>query len=80
MVGKWNTAFLEALRVELSKTHKMPIKGDVSVLDTLLNKMRLLKDLSSLHLEALTNFQKSSPHVDFPELHKELFSKMEKIV
>ncbi|KAI1306526.1 putative nuclear hormone receptor HR3 [Halotydeus destructor] len=69
-----NAAILKALRNELNKTHKLPIKGDVSVADTLLSSIPTLRELSKLHMEALTKFRRSCPHVDFPALHKELFS------
>jgi len=73
-VGPMNSATLKALRSELSKTHKLPIKGDVSVCDTLLASLPTLRELSKLHMEALSKFRRSHPHVAFPPLHKELFS------
>jgi len=69
-----NAAILRALRNELNKTHKLPIKGDVSVCDTLLAGIPTLRELSKLHMEALTKFRRSCPNVNFPPLHKELFS------
>jgi hypothetical protein len=80
VIRNWNVAFLNALKIELKKNHKRPIDDDELILDALMKKRRLLNELSSLHLEALTNFQRSSPRVEFPELHKELFSKMERNV
>ncbi|XP_039297202.1 uncharacterized protein LOC120354315 [Nilaparvata lugens] len=31
-------------------------------------------ELSVLHMEALAKFKRSTPHLEFPALHKELFS------
>lgn len=69
-----NQAILKALKCELNKSHKLPIKGDVSVLDALLNSMPTLRELSALHMEALSKFRRSYPQAEFPALHKELFS------
>jgi len=60
--------------VELNKTHKMPIKGDVSVLDALTAQLPVLNELSTLHMTALRNFVASNPNVKFHDLHEELFS------
>ena len=73
-IQRLNQALLRALRLELGKTHKVFLKGDVTVLDILLSKTSTLRELSSLHMEALGRFRRSAPHLDFPALHKELFS------
>lgn len=65
---------MKALRFELSKTHKVYVKGDVTMIDLLVAKSGLLRDLSMLHMESLVKFRRSAPHLDFPALHKELFS------
>lgn len=67
-------AIKKALQGELNKTHKQPIKGDVSVMDALNNSLPMLKELSSLHMEALSKFRRQYPLTEFPALHKELFS------
>ncbi|KAG8182668.1 hypothetical protein JTE90_019693 [Oedothorax gibbosus] len=69
-----NQAILKALRHELDATHKLPYKGDVRAFDVLMAKLTDLRDASLLHMEALAKFRCSSPHLDFPALHKELFS------
>jgi len=69
-----NAAILNALKGELGKNHKEPLKGDVYVLDTLKAKGSTLHELSRLHLDALNTFRKDNPDVVFPDLHKELFS------
>lgn len=69
-----NQALLKSLRFELSRTHKMYVKGDVTVMDILHGKTSTLRELSMLHMDALTKFRRSAPHLDFPALHKELFS------
>jgi nuclear receptor subfamily 1 group F member 4 len=82
-----------ALRTELSRTHRAPVKGDVSVADYLVVKLPDLRsvphhsshlehqlnpsvsrDISGLHMEALARFKRATPHLEFPALHKELFS------
>ncbi|CAG0880146.1 unnamed protein product [Cyprideis torosa] len=73
-IGRLNQAVLRALRYELAKTHPLPIKGDVSTCDALLNKVKLLEEASTLHLESLSRLRKIAPHLEFPALHKELFS------
>ncbi|XP_065217042.1 probable nuclear hormone receptor HR3 isoform X5 [Planococcus citri] len=72
-IGRLNQAVLRALRMELERS-KMPIKGDVTVYDALLAQIPALRELSNLHMEALTKFKRTAPHLDFPALHKELFS------
>ncbi|XP_042902546.1 probable nuclear hormone receptor HR3 isoform X1 [Parasteatoda tepidariorum] len=69
-----NQAILKALKYELDQTHKLPYKGDVRAFDILMGKLVDLRDLSSLHMETLAKFRCSAPHLEFPALHKELFS------
>ena len=60
--------------MELAKTHQQFLKGDVTVMDILCSKTPALREMSMLHMEALGKFRRSAPHLDFPALHKELFS------
>lgn len=72
-----NMAVMKALQFELMKSHsKVPLKGDVSLLDNLKGKVEILREISNLHQEALTKFHRNYPEITakFPELHKELFS------
>lgn len=85
---------MSAIKQELESNH-LPLKGDVTVLDTLLNKIptyrwvkaflvlfdlpnffwRILpRELSLMHMEALSKFKQEHPHYVFPALYKELFS------
>ncbi|KAK9503631.1 hypothetical protein O3M35_010151 [Rhynocoris fuscipes] len=73
-IGRLGQAVLRALRIELDRNHSLPIKGDVTVYDALLAKIPTLRELSMLHMETLGKFKRSTPHLDFPALHKELFS------
>lgn len=74
-IQRLNQALLKALRFELGKSHRAyHVKGDVTLLDMLLTKTGALRELSMLHMEALAKFRRSAPHLDFPALHKELFS------
>nr|WCS71178.1 hormone receptor-like protein 46-2 [Pardosa pseudoannulata] len=69
-----NQAILKALKYELDQTHKLPYKGDVRAFDILMAKLTDLRDLSALHMEALAKFRLQHPLLEFPALHKELFS------
>ncbi|KAJ9577701.1 hypothetical protein L9F63_005694, partial [Diploptera punctata] len=73
-IGRLSQAVLRALRIELERNHAIPIKGDVTVYDALLAKVPTLRELSMLHMDALAKFKRSIPHLEFPALHKELFS------
>ncbi|XP_018562881.1 probable nuclear hormone receptor HR3 isoform X2 [Anoplophora glabripennis] len=73
-IGRLSQAVLKALRLELDRNHSLPIKGDVTVCDALLTKIPTLREISMLHMEALGKLKRSAPHLDFPALHKELFS------
>lgn len=64
---------MNAIRQELESNHA-PLKGDVTVLDTLLNKIPTFRELSLMHMEALSKFKLEHPHCLFPALYKELFS------
>ncbi|XP_050669200.1 probable nuclear hormone receptor HR3 isoform X2 [Leptidea sinapis] len=64
---------MAAMRHEIETNHA-PIKGDVTVLDTLLAKIPTFRELSLMHLEALCRFKTAHPHHVFPALYKELFS------
>jgi nuclear receptor subfamily 1 group F protein 4 len=37
-------------------------------------KISQLRDISLMHMDALAKFKRSQPHLEFPPLHKELFS------
>ncbi|XP_011564618.1 probable nuclear hormone receptor HR3 isoform X9 [Plutella xylostella] len=64
---------LAAMQQEIEANHA-PIKGDVTVLDTLMAKIPTFRDLSLMHLEALCRFKALHPNHQFPALYKELFS------
>ncbi|XP_056648689.1 probable nuclear hormone receptor HR3 isoform X2 [Diorhabda carinulata] len=72
--GRLNQAILRALRMELDRSHSLPIKGDVTVCDALLTKIPTLREISMLHMDTLGKIKRSAPHLEFPALHKELFS------
>ncbi|XP_035772765.1 probable nuclear hormone receptor HR3 isoform X3 [Anopheles albimanus] len=64
---------MSAIRQEIETNHA-PLKGDVTVLDTLLNKIPTFRELSIMHMEALQKFKTDHPQYVFPALYKELFS------
>ncbi|XP_045035001.1 probable nuclear hormone receptor HR3 isoform X3 [Daphnia magna] len=73
-IQRLGQAVLRALRLELSRTHRTPLKGDISVADSLAARLPALREISGLHMEALARFKRATPHLEFPALHKELFS------
>ncbi|XP_031355789.1 probable nuclear hormone receptor HR3 isoform X7 [Photinus pyralis] len=73
-ISRLSQAVIRALRIELEKNHSLPIKGDVTVCDALLTKIPTLREISMLHMDALGKLKRSAPHLEFPALHKELFS------
>lgn len=72
-ISRLHRAITKLLQNEVDKMHS-PIKGDVTVYTALLTKSAILRQLSTLHMETLSNFKRICPHVEFPALHKELFS------
>lgn len=73
-IQRLNQAIAKSLRYELNKTHKSPFRGDVAVHDLLMSKMNQLREISLLHMDALSRFRRLAPDIEFPALHKELFS------
>lgn len=73
-IQRLNQAVTKSLKIELNRTHKLPLKGDLTVFDILSTKTNILRDISMMHMDALARFKRSSPHLEFPALHKELFS------
>ncbi|XP_057328869.1 probable nuclear hormone receptor HR3 isoform X2 [Microplitis mediator] len=73
-ITKLSQAVILALRSQLDRNHVSPIKGDVTVCDAMLAKIPQLREISLLHMDALAKFKRSQPHLEFPALHKELFS------
>jgi len=58
----------------IQRPPRVAVKGDVSILNKLLNKRHQLRDLSYLHMEALNRFRSNaSGNLEFPALHRELF-------
>ncbi|XP_027222337.1 probable nuclear hormone receptor HR3 isoform X7 [Penaeus vannamei] len=73
-ISKLNEAVGRSLCLELEKTHRYPVKGDITVYAFLLAKMPALRELSMLHQEALSKFKRNAPHLQFSDLHKEIFN------
>ncbi|KAK3096225.1 hypothetical protein FSP39_024661 [Pinctada imbricata] len=68
-IQKLNDKVLTALKLELSKNH-----DDETLVGKLLQLAWTLRNLSSQHIVLLNKFKQSAPEMDFPALHKELFS------
>ncbi|XP_046421187.1 probable nuclear hormone receptor HR3 isoform X5 [Neodiprion fabricii] len=73
-ITRLSQAVQRALRAEVDRNHVSPIKGDVTVCDAMLAKIPQLRDVSGLHMDALAKFKRAQPLLEFPALHKELFS------
>ncbi|CAB3382508.1 Hypothetical predicted protein [Cloeon dipterum] len=63
-ISKLSQAVLRALKMELERNHRLPLKGDVLVGDALMAKMSELRELNLLHMEALAKFKRSTPHLE----------------
>lgn len=78
-IKRLNQAVLQTLQRELIQrpppsTSLQPSRADVTVLGKLLNKRHLLREISYLHMEALTKLRQNTiGTLSFPELHNELF-------
>lgn len=70
MVKKMLERVLAAFKMEIGKNHP----ENENLLSELLQKTPTLQLLSNQHIGVLGNFKKLCPHVEFPALHKELFS------
>jgi nuclear receptor subfamily 1 group F protein 4 len=73
-IKRLSNAVLGALKLELQKTHSIPMTGEVSTYDALIAKQREVREISRLHKEALTEFKRNNPNLEFPPLHNELFA------
>lgn len=73
-IVKLNEAVGRSLYMELEKNHRYPVKGDITVYAFLLAKMPALRELSMLHQDALSKFKRAAPHLQFSDLHKEIFN------
>lgn len=75
-VRRLNLFISRSLRAELNKTHhRSPFDStSLNVYDTLISKIPILREISMLHMGALSRFRRLSPQIEFPALHRELFS------
>lgn len=66
-----------SLRSELEKSrHRDPFHlSNSDVYETLISKIPILREMSALHMAALSRFRRlAPPEIEFPALHRELFS------
>lgn len=77
-VRRLNLFIGRSLRNELNKTHSRRSLFDeqtgLNVYDLLIAKIPLLREISMLHMSALSRFRRIAPEIEFPALHRELFS------
>lgn len=69
-IQKLHEKILSALKMEIGSNHS----DGQDVLTKFVRQALVLRDLSSHHIHILNRFKESAPDVDFPALHKELFS------
>ena len=63
-----------ALKAELDVTHVAAIKGNVMAYEYMMAKIPELREVSEMHMTVLAQFKRQHPRLEFPDLHKELFS------
>lgn len=82
-VRRLNLFIGRSLRTELNKNHHLRQPYDngssdhptsANVYETLISKIPHLHEISQLHMNALSRFRRLSPEIEFPALHRELFS------
>ncbi|GFY07594.1 probable nuclear hormone receptor HR3 [Trichonephila clavipes] len=64
-IQRLSQATLKALRQELDRTHKLPFKGYITVCETLLARIPALRELNSLHMEALAKLRRTALILNF---------------
>lgn len=69
-IQKLYEKILGALKTELAKTHP----DNLDILNKLMQIAWTLRNLSAQHIVLLNKFKISAPEMEFPPLHKELFS------
>lgn len=63
-------SILTALKLEMGVNHA----GDEHVLERFVEQAGVLRSLSARHIRVLNAFKAEAPDIEFPALHKELFS------
>lgn len=69
-IQKLYEKILASLKAEITKTHA----DNQDVLNKLMQIAWTLRNLSAQHIVLLNKFKLSAPDIEFPPLHKELFS------
>nr|KAG5688540.1 hypothetical protein BaRGS_010175 [Batillaria attramentaria] len=69
-IQKLHEKILAALKMEIGNNHS----DGQEILSKFVRQASVLRDLSSHHIHILNRFKESAPDVEFPALHKELFS------
>ncbi|XP_025082341.1 probable nuclear hormone receptor HR3 isoform X1 [Pomacea canaliculata] len=69
-IQKLHEKILAALKIEIGNNHT----DDQEILARFVMQATVLRTLSNHHIHILNRFKESAPDVDFPALHKELFS------
>ena len=69
-IQQLNDRILSALKLEMGQNHP----GDENILKRFVEQAGVLRSLSTRHIRVLNAFKEEAPDIDFPALHKELFS------
>lgn len=69
-IQKLYEKIISALKLELGKNNR----EDESMITKLNQITWIVRNLNSQHISVLNRFKQSAPDVEFPALHKELFS------
>ncbi|RUS82007.1 hypothetical protein EGW08_010234, partial [Elysia chlorotica] len=69
-IQQLHNRIVTALKLEMGVNHP----GDETVLKRFVEQAGVLRSLSARHIRVLNAFKEEAPDIDFPALHKELFS------
>ena len=69
-IQQLNDRILAALKLEMGVNHA----GDENILKRFVEQAGVLRSLSARHIRVLNAFKEEAPEIEFPALHKELFS------
>ncbi len=69
-IQQLNDRILGALKMEMGVNHT----GDENILKRFVEQAGVLRSLSARHIRVLNAFKEEAPDVEFPALHRELFS------
>ena len=69
-IQQLHSRIVTALKLEMGANHP----GDENILKRFVEQAGVLRSLSARHIRVLNAFKEEAPDIEFPALHKELFS------